>query len=278
MGSAYTWTGDVAQDHWGRAVDANRVHATTYNSYFSTDEIWIHAIPEDGYRFVAWNDGNPSADRPLDFFSLFGEMHFFTAYFEPIPEHWVVTVSLDGEDENGVPASAEYGVKHQIATANDNNQTEYPVYEIRHTASYDNNDQSEALVLVNKTLVDWAFTGWSEEGSDIILSTDNPYLVRYADFRRDVNLVAHMDKLTPCDEDNDFHFYATAADIEFRIENGMIVVYNVGELAVTLYDVNGRVVETKTGDGGPVIFEVPASGAYLVRVGDNVTRRVVVIR
>jgi len=67
-------------------------------------------------------------------------------------------------------------------------------------------------------------------------------------------------------------------NVEIRIVNGQVVIENSGDLDVTLYDVNGRALQTSNGNGNNVVFDVPVSGSYLVSVGNLLTRRVVVIR
>jgi len=47
---------------------------------------------------------------------------------------------------------------------------------------------------------------------------------------------------------------------------------------VRLYDVSGRLLATKQDDGVPLRFDAPASGAYMVKIGNHPARRVVVIR
>ena len=47
---------------------------------------------------------------------------------------------------------------------------------------------------------------------------------------------------------------------------------------VTLFDAVGRRLATKRDEYMPVRFDVPASGTYLVKIGDYAARRVMVIR
>ena len=62
------------------------------------------------------------------------------------------------------------------------------------------------------------------------------------------------------------------------ISGGQIVVEGAEGNAVALYDVNGRLLATRQNRYTPLHFDVPASGTYLVRIGDRPARRVVVIR
>ena len=60
--------------------------------------------------------------------------------------------------------------------------------------------------------------------------------------------------------------------------NGQIVVDGTQGNTVWLFDVNGRVLATKQDVYSPLHFDVPASGAYMVKIGDHTARKVVVIK
>ena len=60
--------------------------------------------------------------------------------------------------------------------------------------------------------------------------------------------------------------------------NGQIVVEGAEGNVVTVYDVYGRMLATRRDEGGMLRFDVPASGVYMVKVGDAPARRVAVIR
>ncbi|MBP5527994.1 MAG: choice-of-anchor D domain-containing protein [Bacteroidales bacterium] len=59
---------------------------------------------------------------------------------------------------------------------------------------------------------------------------------------------------------------------------GQIVVEGAEGNTVTLYDAVGRLLATRRDDFAPLRFDVQASGAYLVKIGNHPARRVVVIR
>ena len=60
--------------------------------------------------------------------------------------------------------------------------------------------------------------------------------------------------------------------------NGQIVVDGAENNPVWLYDVNGRVIATKQDKYSPLRFDVPTSGAYMVKIGNHPAHKVVVIR
>lgn len=55
-----------------------------------------------------------------------------------------------------------------------------------------------------------------------------------------------------------------------------IVVEGVEQQQVVLYDINGRILAAKQDDFGTIRFDIPASGAYLIKVGDYPARKIMV--
>lgn len=60
--------------------------------------------------------------------------------------------------------------------------------------------------------------------------------------------------------------------------HGQIVVEGADGNMVTLYDITGRVLETKQDDFTPLRFDAPVSGTYMIKIGKYPARKVVVIR
>ncbi len=67
-------------------------------------------------------------------------------------------------------------------------------------------------------------------------------------------------------------------DAKVNCDRGRIVVEGAEGNALTLFDINGRLLERKTESGERRTFDVPASGAYLIKIGNHPARKVVVIR
>ena len=63
-----------------------------------------------------------------------------------------------------------------------------------------------------------------------------------------------------------------------RFINGQLVVENAGQNTVALYDAAGRQLAVRRNEGAPILFDVPASGTYLVKVGSAPARRIVVVK
>ncbi len=69
-----------------------------------------------------------------------------------------------------------------------------------------------------------------------------------------------------------------AVNVRIFTSRGHLVVEGAEGNLVMLFDINGRLLATKQDEYSPLQFTVPASGAYLVKVGSHPARRVVVIR
>lgn len=59
---------------------------------------------------------------------------------------------------------------------------------------------------------------------------------------------------------------------------GQIVVEGADGKAVALFDINGRMLATKQDYGTAIRFDVPTTGTYMIKIGNNAARKVVVIR
>ena len=68
------------------------------------------------------------------------------------------------------------------------------------------------------------------------------------------------------------------ANIKLYQRNGRIVVDGAAGREVYMYDINGRLLATKQENCDQLLLDVPASGAYLVKIGNYLARKVVVIR
>lgn len=266
MGYAYT----------GTAAQVYGEHTTTAQ-YFHDSDIQIHAVARDAqHRFVRWSDGSTEADRTLDFLDILGVDPVLTAYFETIPVNFTVNVTIE---EGAIDAATQFGVK------NGNN--------IDRTASVAFG--ATATVVLNQPQAGWAFMGWWD-GNDTI-STDNPFVYTCPDVtsgETTITLTALMQPWRDCSGEEDPEFYAPSpsifdyhgreidnvvvSNVNVTVEQGQIVVSESAGIEVKLFDINGRLLATQADPSQPVRFDVPASGSYMVKVGDLLTRKVVVIR
>ena len=111
----------------------------------------------------------------------------------------------------------------------------------------------------------YEFVGWMVDNNTI---TDNPYTFTVTG---DVTIMAHFREvvgINGVDEAN-IKVYST--------ENRVIVSGAEGN-DVYVYDINGRTMGMSLNAGEQVEFRMPATGVYIVKIGNTVTKRVVVIR
>lgn len=69
-----------------------------------------------------------------------------------------------------------------------------------------------------------------------------------------------------------------ALNAKVYTSQGQIVVEGANGNNVMLFDVNGRVLATKQDDFSLLRFDAPASGTYMIKIGNHPARKVVVIR
>ncbi len=126
-------------------------------------------------------------------------------------------------------------------------------------------DYREAQVQAN-AYHGYHFDHWSDG------NTDNP---RYIVVLQDTHLVAYFASDNGEDEGIE---EATEERVKLYQRNGQIVVAGAEGYTVCLYDVVGRLLATRRETAQEVLLDVPASGAYLVKIGDAPARRIVVRR
>ena len=299
----YTWTEDESHLRWydpttGQLIrefniGEDEVKATRdYTDFHYQDELWIHAIPAEGYAFVAWNDGNTNANRQFDFKAIYGLNPTYTAIFEPIPENLHIYAHVEAGAEDKGTAAISFLNEIEIEQ-NMHNMIEF----VSDTTIEENATYNFVLNLPQEK---YAFMGWANANGDT-LSKANPFVLEYGqmsdklNWGRDIHIFALMNELTPCSyDDNDFFSRnmpfgqfnfrghdlddVTVSNIEVSVRNGQIIVSEAAGIEVSLYDVNGRLLESKVENSQNIYFEVPTSGTYMLKVGDLLTRRVVVVR
>ena len=126
-------------------------------------------------------------------------------------------------------------------------------------------DNMEAQVQAN-AYHGYHFDHWSDG------NTDNP---RYIVVLQDTHLVAYFASDNGEDEGID---ETLEESVKLYQRNGQIVVEGAEGYPVYLYDVVGRLLATKRETAQEVLLDVPASSAYLVKIGDAPARRIVVRR
>ncbi len=261
-------------------VDPNTHAEYTEHDYYYGQTIEISAVANDNYRFIGWNDGVTANPRQLNFEDLWGQNMTYTANFEAVPTSYTVTVVA----ENGTEDKAIYGV-----VAADNYVGNEPLSHEEEIAI-----DGDATLYVTLPLGGWAFLGWWDGANDTI--TDNPYHLHA--YNNDVTFTAILKPYRECDGNNgdeydnngnprfinisnfntDMDEDAIITNVVIGVENRQIVVEEAMGAEVNVYDAVGRKLTSRIADTQKLYIDVPASGAYMVKIGELLTKKVVVIK
>ena len=259
----------------------------------------IRAIANTGYHFTYWNDGDANNNRTI----TLTQDTTFTAYFAP--NQYTLTLQSADESLGIVTGGGEYAYHDTVtisATAiaphyhferwSDNN-TENPrqyvitgnttltayfaldvhsvvvqVDDMAHgTVSGGGNYTygSAATISAETPFSGWVFSHWSDG------ATYNPYTFAVL---QDTVMTAYFVREGSQNGVDD----VDTISAKIYVNNGQIVVEGAEGNPVYLYDVMGRLLATRRETAQEVLLDVPASGAYLVKIGDAPARRVVVRR
>ena len=259
----------------------------------------IRAIANTGYHFTYWNDGDANNNRTI----TLTQDTSFTAYFAP--NQYTLTLQSADESLGIVTGGGEYAYLDTVTvfatvTAphyhferwsddNTDNPRQYVITGNATLTAYFALDVHSVVVQVDDMahgtvsgggnytygsaatisaethFSGWVFSHWSDG------ATYNPYTfavlqdtVMTAYFVREgsQNGVDGVDTMSA----------------KIYVNNGQIVVEGAEGNPVYLYDVVGRLLAMRRETMQEVLLDVPASGAYLVKIGDAPARRVVVRR
>ena len=204
-------------------------------------EYTVTAIPNAGYQFVAWMAGDDTMSTNAVYTFTVTASIALTAVFEEIPaELFLVTGVSNDENMGFVLGSGYYEAGTEVTlSAQANEGYRFVAWLTRFGG----------LASVDTVSTDALYT--------FTVTADVTY---YAVFKR-----------APVDIDD-----VEAAEVEIFAADGRIVVRGA-ESDIFLYDVNGRVLNHQAAAAN-VEFTVPATGVYLVKVGNAAAKRVAVVR
>lgn len=238
------------------ANDATMGTATGSGTYPSGTMVTATAIPFAGYAFLGWSNGTP--DNPYSF--PLNANTSLSATFTPMTGGTVVDTQYIYINDTlwltdtvwSIQIDTLYQQVHDTVT-----NTEYIHDTVTHTEYvYDTVTNTEYVY--DTTLV--TDTVW-------LTVHDTLYLTEYIH-----DTIYIYDTV-----------YVGIGDVEtiaVRLyqRDGQIVVEGTEGQPVAFYDAVGRIIHAIRQSDNQVIFDVPASGVYLVKVGDAPARRIVVIK
>ena len=199
------------------------------------------AIPNNGYHFVAWMNGTTPINAANPYTFTVTEDITLTATFEadePVVTYYTVSVT-SANPEMGTASSTHSG---QVAENT----------EVTSTAT-----SAEGYHFVN----------WTDAENNVV-STDSVYTFTVT---TDVTLIANFEHNVGI---NNFD----ASSILIYAANNAINVCGAEGQDLFVYDMNGRCISQRTDANETETINISASGIYLVRVGNILFKKVVIVK
>lgn len=279
--------------------------------------VTLTAVPACGYRFVRWNDSltiNPrvlTADKDTSFTAYF-ELSVDTLLVHDttyIDVHDTSYVDVFVHDTSYVDVFI-----HDTTFINIHDTTYIDVFVHDTTTITDTITLTEYVPVHDTTFIPVYDTTYiNVPVHDTTIVTDTIMLTEYVSVH-DTTYITHIDTMTVTQYDtidNYIHDTLTITDTLWLTQYDTILIHDtifihdtivvgVGDVEtvnakiytnnrqivvegadgndVCLYDINGRILATKQDYGVPIRFDAPASGTYMIKIGDYPARKVVVIR
>ena len=230
------------------APDANMGTVVGDGLYYENSTVTLTATPNDGYVFVGWAYEVTSSSEwaiisniPTYSFTMDTADVELYAVFEPAPQPATLTVNFN--------SYAGHVLINDVQT-----------------------DIYLGLIGDNVTLQAVAndgfrFVGWSENGN--VFSTDANIILMLTESATEITAI--FEQAVGIDDVN-------ASNITIFSTNNNIIVRGAAQQTIRVYDLVGRLVAQRTGSDIEETIAMPASGVYLVQVGNETARRVVVRR
>lgn len=230
------------------APEANMGTVSGTGLYYENSTVTLTATPNDGYLFVGWAYEAFGAfewwifsTEPTYSFTMDTADVEFYAVFEPVPQPATLTVHFDS-----------YAGRILI------NDVETNTY-----LGHIGDNVTIQAVAYNG----FRFIGWSINGN--VFSTDATITRMLTEAETEISAI--FEQAVGIDDVN-------ASNIIIFSTNNNIIVRGAAQQTIRVYDLVGRLVAQRTGSDIEETIAMPASGVYLVQVGNETARRVVVRR
>ncbi len=213
--------------------------------YYEGDNVTITATAAENYQFVHWtdNDNNIIYTEPEVTFTMGAANVILNAIFEQNLPAAELTVSISEENMGYVTINGE------IAT--------------HYTGNLSENVNVEAHANSGYTFDHWELI------SDNMVSMDASIVYTLVNTENFITAVfVRNEGIDEVEEDN----------IIIYSESNSIVVRNAEQETIRVYDAIGRLVLQRNNAAYQESIQMPATGIYLVKIGDRPARRVVVRR
>ena len=235
--------------------------------YFRNDEVYLYAFPVGGNVFTGWNDN--TTDNPY-IFTVTGNVQL-TADFAPASvDTLFVTDTLLLTDTLNVFLHDTTIVDNWIydTTYLWQYDTTY-IDNYIHDTTYIDNYIHDTTIVEN-----WVYDTTIVTDTLWMTQFDTVWMTLYDTVWLHDTVIVHDTVYIPQEGINDIE----AANIMLYQRDGRIVVDGAAGKAVYMYDISGRLLATREENCDQLLLDVPASGAYLIKVGNMPARKIVVIR
>ena len=223
-------------------------------TYNTGDTVTLTAIPFPGSHFVGWSNG--SQENPLTFIATTNASHVAAFAVDSLPQD---TVYIHDTTYITLAEHDTVFVNHYVHDT---------LINYIHDTTFINNYIHDTLfypVYIHDTTI------VNHIVYDTVYFHDTIYRDRYIHDTIYVHDTIYIQEGEGIDN-------ITQLNAKIYQRNGMIVVEGAEGNPVYLYDVVGRVLATRRETMQEVLLDVPASGVYLVKIGDVPARRIVVKR
>ncbi len=224
----------------------------------------IQATPYNGFQFVGWSDGVSQNPR----YVVVTSDTTLSALFEVnTTTYYNVTTYSSSNVEGEVLGSGQYA-ENDVATLVAVAHSGY-VFE---QWGDGNTNNPRYLTVTSNINLSALFSAVPTGAIDTIVVHDTLWLTQYL---HDTLIIQIHDTIYITEQGIDG---MDALNAKVYSSNGQIVVEGADGNTVTLYDINGRVFAAKRDDYSLLRFDAPASGTYMVKIGNHPARKVAVVR
>lgn len=230
---------------------------TGFGNYPYGSTASVVAVPYSGYQFSHWSDGstfNPYTFAVVDNVQL--TAYFYangTPYQDTLEIHDTMYIEIPVHDTTYITLTDTVFMP-ETDTLWQNDTIYLPQY-IRDTVYIDVPVHDTTYITLTDTVI--------MPETDTLWLHDTIYLPQY--IHDTIYITQGIDGVD-------------GINAKVYSNRGQVVVEGADGNMVTLYDVTGRILATKQDYGKPLHFDIPASGTYMIKIGNYQARKVVVIR
>jgi hypothetical protein len=230
---------------------------TGFGNYPYGSTASVVAVPYSGYQFSHWSDGsmfNPYTFAVVDNVQL--TAYFYangTPYQDTLEIHDTMYIEIPVHDTTYITLTDTVFMP-ETDTLWQNDTIYLPQY-IRDTVYIDVPVHDTTYITLTDTVI--------MPETDTLWLHDTIYLPQY--IHDTIYITQGIDGVD-------------GINAKVYSNRGQVVVEGADDNMVTLYDVTGRILASKQDYGKPLHFDIPASGTYMIKIGNYPARKVVVIR